>query len=271
MVIFSGMMMVELDEWFYQYFISEKDQIDLNGFGVVYLMEVIVLGQFGCWVDVVYIGLWYLCGVGIVEVCELKVSWVDWFKELKEFKKVEVWWLYCNIFWFVVLYEGIVWDGELFKGWGLMMFGMCGCCFKVLVKLEECEVQIILGLFIILLKNMEIIWMNFLCWLEQELWKKFYEQEQQVWCQCGIFNDKDKRCLEFLEWLEKVFGMELVDYVWEGWLELEGVVQVFFDLVQGWVVLDKVKERVEFVVREMDWVVKVVWEMVDCLCKEMGI
>lgn len=267
----SGMTTAELDERLHQHFISEKDQIDLNGSGAVYLTEVTAPGQSGRRADAVHIGLWHSRGAGIVEVCELKVSRADWLKELKEPKKAEAWWPYCNIFWLVVPHEGIVRDGELPKGWGLMMPGTRGRRFKVLAKPEEREAQITPGLLITLLKNTETTRTNSLRRLEQELRKKFYEQEQQVRRQRGTFNDKDKRRLELLERLEKALGMELADYAWEGRLEPEGAAQVLLDLAQGRAALDKAKERAESAVREMDRAAKAAQETADRLRKEMGI
>lgn len=261
----------ELNELLHRHFISEKDQIDLNGSGAVYLTEVTAPGQSVRRADAVHIGLWHSRGAGIVEVCELKVSRGDWLKELKEPKKAEAWWPYCNIFWLVVPHEEIVRDDELPKGWGLMMPGTRGRRFKVLVKPEEREAQITPALLITLLKNTETTRTNALRKQDTELRRQFYEREQQVRRQRGTFSDKDKRRLELLERLEKALGMELSDYAWEGRLEPEGAAQVLLDLAQGRAALDKAKERAESAVREMDRVARTAQETADRLRKEMGI
>lgn len=267
----NGMTTAELDDRLRQHFISDKDQLALAGAGAVYLTEVTVPGQSGRRADVVHIGLWASRGAGIVEVCELKVSRADWLVELKNPKKAEAWWPYCNAFWLVVPHEGIVRDGELPKGWGLMMPGGRGRRFKVLVKPEERDAEITPGLLITLLKNTETTRTNALQRQQRELSRKFSEQEQQTRRQRGVFSEKDKRRLELMDRLEAALGVELSDYAWEEKLSPEGAADVLKELARGRAALDKAKDRAESAVRELDRAAKTAQETADRLRKEMEI
>lgn len=242
----------ELNERLHQHFISEKDQLDLAGAGAVYLTEVTAPGHSGRRADAVHVGLWASRGAGIVEVCELKVSRADWLKELKDPKKAEAWWPYCHAFWLVVPCEGIVRDDELPKGWGLMMPSGRGRRFKVLVKPEEREAQLTPALLRTLLTNTETVRVNALRKQQEELRRKFYEQEQQTRRQRGLFSEKDKRRLELLDRLEKALGVELTDYSWEGKLEPEGAAEILQELAQGRAALDRSRDTAESAARELE-------------------
>lgn len=270
----NGMTTMELDDRLRQHFISDKDQLDLAGAGAVYLTEVTAPGHSGRRADAVHIGLWASRGAGIVEVCELKVSRADWLRELKEPKKAEAWWPYCHHFWLVVPHEGIVRDGELPKGWGLMMPGPRGRRFKVLVKPEERseeDFRLTIPLLITLLKNTETTRTNALQRQDRELRQKFYEQERQAQRQRGTFNEKDKRRLELLDRLEAALGVGLAEYSWEGKLEPEGAAEALQALAQGQLSLDRAKDRAESAVRELDRAARTAQETADRLRKEMGI
>lgn len=268
----NGMTSSELDELLHLHYISEKDQFDLAGAGAVYLTEVTAPGHSGRRADAVHIGLWSSRGAGTVEVCELKVSRADWLKELKEPKKAEAWWPYCNLFWLVVPHAGIVQEGELPKGWGLMMpSGGKSRRFKVLQKPEEKDSEITPGLLITLLKNTETTRTNALQQQERVLRQKFYDQEKQTQRQRGLFNEKDKRRLELLDRLEAALGVELTDYSWEEKLQPEGAARALKALAGGEAALDKTKDRAESAVRELDRAAKSAQETADRLRKEMGI
>lgn len=248
----NGMTTEELDERLHQHFISEKDQLDLAGAGAVYLTEVTAPGHSGRRADAVHIGLWASRGAGTVEVCELKVSRADWLKELKDPKKAEAWWPYCHAFWLVVPCEGIVRDDELPKGWGLMMPSGRGRRFKVLVKPEEREAQLTPALLRTLLTNTETVRVNALRKQETALRRKFYEQEQQIRRQRGLFSEKGKRRLELLGRLEKALGVELTDYSWEEKLEPEGAAEILRELAQGRAALDRSRDTAESAARELE-------------------
>ncbi len=50
---------------------------------------------------------------------ELKVTRSDWLRELDTPVKADAWWPYCTRWW-IVAPPGVVLDGELPAGWGLM-------------------------------------------------------------------------------------------------------------------------------------------------------
>lgn len=264
----------ELNERLHQHFISEKDQLDLAGAGAVYLTEVTAPGHSGRRADAVHIGLWHSRGAGTVEVCELKVSRADWLKELKEPKKAEAWWPYCHHFWLVVPREGIVKDGELPKGWGLMMPSPRGRRFKVVVKPEERkpeDFRLTVPLMVTLLKNTETTRTNALRMQSEKLKAQFYERERTIKRERGAFDGKDQRRLEILGRLEAALGVELSEYGWERKLEPEGAARALQALARGEVALDIAKGRAESAVRELDRAAGAAREAADRLRKEMGI
>jgi hypothetical protein len=81
--------------------------------------------------DLVRVGMWASRGTGI-DVHEVKVSRADWLRELDDPAKAEAWWPYCNRFWVVAL-PGVVGEGELPAGWGLMEFPPSGRRFRARV------------------------------------------------------------------------------------------------------------------------------------------
>lgn len=270
----NGMTTPELDERLRQHFISDKDQLDLAGAGAVYLTEVTAPGNSGRRADAVHIGLWASRGAGTIDVCELKISRADWLVELKKPQKAEAWWPYCHHFWLVVPHEGIVKDGELPKGWGLMMPNPRGRRFKVLVKPEERapeDFRLTIPLLITLLKNTETTRTNALLLQDRKLRAEFYEREKKIQRQRGVFSDKDKRRLELLDRLEAALGVGLAEYSWEDKLEPEGAAEALQALVQGRVSLDRAKDRAESAVRELDRAARQAQEIADRLRKEMGI
>jgi hypothetical protein len=264
----------ELDEKLRQHFISDKDQLDLAGAGAVYLTEVTAPGNSGRRADAVHIGLWSSRGAGTIEVCELKVSRADWLVELKKPQKAEAWWPYCHHFWLVVPHEGIVKDGELPKGWGLMMPSPRGRRFKVLVKPEERseeDFHLTIPLLITLLKNTETTRTNALRRQSDELRRQFYDREREIQRQRGVFGEKDRRRLELLERLEKALGVELAEYGWERKLEPEGAARALQALARGEAAMDAAKDRAESAVRELDRAARAAQETANRLRKEMGI
>lgn len=270
----NGMTTPELDERLRQHFISDKDQLDLAGAGAVYLTEVTAPGNSGRRADAVHIGLWASRGAGTIDVCELKISRADWLVELKKPQKAEAWWPYCHHFWLVVPHEEIVKDGELPKGWGLMMPNPRGRRFKVLVKPEERapeDFRLTIPLLITLLKNTETTRTNALLLQDRKLRAEFYEREKKIQRQRGVFSDKDKRRLELLDRLEAALGVGLAEYSWEDKLEPEGAAEALQALVQGRVSLDRAKDRAESAVRELDRAARQTQEIADRLRKEMGI
>ncbi|WP_454231291.1 hypothetical protein [Mycolicibacterium fortuitum] len=84
--------------------------------------------------DALYVGFTSASG-RILVGHELKVSRADWLSELKKVGKADAWADECHEWWLVVSDPGIVHDGELPDGWGLMSPGRAGSSrMKVHVK-----------------------------------------------------------------------------------------------------------------------------------------
>lgn len=261
----------ELNERLHQHFISEKDQLAPAGAGAVYLTEITAPGYSGRRADALHIGLWASRGAGRLEVCELKVSRADWLVELKDPKKAEAWWPYCHIFWLVVPHEGIVRDGELPKGWGLMMPSGRGRRFKVLVKPEEREAQLTPELLRTLLTNTETVRTNALRKQKDQLQAQFYERERAIKRERGAFSTQDQRRLEILERLEAALGMELSSYSWDDKLGPEGAAEVLQSLAQGRAALDRSKDTAGSAVRELERAARDAQAAADRLRKSMDL
>lgn len=68
--------------------------------------------------DAIAVGLWSSTGLGL-HGHEIKVSRSDWLRELKDPDKADAFRCYCDRWW-VVAPAGVVRDGELPAGWGLL-------------------------------------------------------------------------------------------------------------------------------------------------------
>lgn len=83
---------------------------------------------------------------------EIKVSRSDWLSELKNSSKAEEIFNYCDKFWLVVSDKDIVQNGELPKGWGLMVLQGSRLIAKVRAERQEAK-TIDLGFIASLLRN----------------------------------------------------------------------------------------------------------------------
>lgn len=68
--------------------------------------------------DAVAVGLWPSTGLGL-HGHEIKVSRADWLRELADPAKADAFRRYCDQWW-IVAPRGVVNDGELPEGWGLL-------------------------------------------------------------------------------------------------------------------------------------------------------
>lgn len=241
----------ELNELLRRHFISEKDEVDPAGAGAVYLTEVTAPGG-NRRADAIHVGLWSSRGAGIVEVCELKTSRADWLRELKSPGKAEAWWPYCNAFWLVVPHAGIVLDGELPKGWGLMMPGGRGRRFKVVVKPEDRKADITTGLLVTLLKNTETHRTHSLSLLRRQLQEESWAREQQILRRkAADFSPEDRDRLDVLDRIEAALGMKIGRFPWDDRLQAEGAAEVLKGLARGQAAMDDAKFRAESAVQEL--------------------
>jgi hypothetical protein len=101
--------------------------------------------------DLVRIGMWASRGTGI-DVHEIKISRPDWLRELDDPAKAEAWWPYCNRFW-ITAPPGIVAEGELPAGWGLMEPQARSRRFKIRVQAAVKEPKLTVALLIELLRR----------------------------------------------------------------------------------------------------------------------
>lgn len=267
----KAMSTYELNDLLHKHFISEKDQLDPAGAGAAYLTEVTSPGG-SRRADAIHIGLWSSRGAGTIEVCELKTSRADWLRELKSPGKAEAWWPYCHVFWLVVPHAGIVLDGELPKGWGLMMSGgRGGRRFKVVVKPEEHEAEITPGLLVTLLKNTETTRTHALSLQRQQLWKESQERESQIRRQKAVFSPEDRERLDQLDRLEAALGMKIERYPWGDRLNAEGAAEVLKDLAGGQAAMDGARHRAGNAVRELERAARVAEEAASKLKDALSI
>lgn len=107
--------------------------------GGVFVTEV---GQNGTWnglgssrCDAVYIGFTSTSG-RILVGHEVKATRSDWLNELREISKADAWADQCHEWWLVTV-PGVVLDGELPAGWGLMVPGTSRTRMRVVVPAKR--------------------------------------------------------------------------------------------------------------------------------------
>ncbi|MGB0972523.1 MAG: hypothetical protein ACPGVG_16420 [Mycobacterium sp.] len=101
--------------------------------GGIFLPEVGWNGRSGGGCDAIYVGFTSTSG-RILVGHELKVSRADWLCELNKPGKSDAWADQCHEWWLVVSDPGIVQDGELPAGWGLMVPGTSKTRMRVIQK-----------------------------------------------------------------------------------------------------------------------------------------
>ncbi|MGW8702870.1 hypothetical protein ACWGOK_39195 [Streptomyces eurythermus] len=229
----SKMTTAELNDLLHAHFIRPEDRLNQAGAGAVYLTEVTAPGNSGRRADAVHIGLWQSRGAGRIDVCELKVSRADFRRELDKPEKSEAWWPYSTTFSIVSPGVHITPPEELPTGWGLMVPNPRGRRFKVVVKPEEREPNLTIGLLMTLLKNTETSRVNDLRLQQQRLSQNFSEQLQKARRERGLVNPKDVKRLELLDRLEKAMGMPLADFAWGDQLEPEQAAEGLAEYMRG--------------------------------------
>lgn len=160
--------------------------------------------------DLVRIGMWASRGVGI-DVHEIKVSRADWLRELDDPAKAEAWWPYCNRFW-VVAAPGIIRDGELPAGWGLLEFPRTGRRFKARVQADtRKDIRLTVPLLVELLRRADNRRLTEISKLREQHRDDVYRLNEE-WRNRkaqGELSPALRRRLEVLEQVEKMTGMRL--------------------------------------------------------------
>jgi hypothetical protein len=229
----TRMTTAELNDLLHAHFIRPEDRLNRAGAGAVYLTEVTAPGNSGRRADAVHIGLWQSRGAGRIDVCELKVSRADFRRELDKPQKAEAWWPYSTTFCIVSPGVDITPPEELPAGWGLMVPGPRGRRFKTVVKPEEREPKLTIGLLMTLLKNTETTRINALALQEHQMREQHYKQIAEIRRERGMVSPKDVKRLDLLERLEKAMDIQLGDYAWRDQLEPEGAAEGLSEFMRG--------------------------------------
>jgi hypothetical protein len=248
----AKMTTAELNDLLHAHFIRPEDRLNRAGAGAVYLTEVTAPGNSGRRADAVHIGLWQSRGAGRIDVCELKVSRSDFRRELDKPQKAEAWWPYSTTFSIVSPGVDITPPEELPPGWGLMVPGPRGRRFKTVVKPEEREPSLTIGLLMTLLKNTETTRVNDLRMQEQQMREQHYKQVQEIRRERGMVSPKDVKRLDLLERLEKAMDMQLGDYAWRDQLEPEGAAEGLATFMRGHAARQRAREAAEQEARSLE-------------------
>jgi hypothetical protein len=230
----TRMTTAQLNDLLHAHFIRPEDRLNQAGAGAVYLTEVTAPDNSGRRADAVHIGLWQSRGAGRIDVCELKVSRSDFRRELDKPQKAEAWWPYSTTFSIVSPGIDITPPEELPPGWGLMVPNpRGGRRFKTVVKPEEREPNLTIGLLMTLLKNTETTRVNDLRMQEQQMREQHYKQVQEIRRERGMVSPKDVKRLDLLERLEKAMVMQLGEYAWRDQLEPEQAAEGLAEYMRG--------------------------------------
>lgn len=166
--------------------------------------------------DLVRVGMWASRGTGI-DVHEVKVSRSDWLRELDDPAKAEAWWPYCNRFWVVAL-PGVVADGELPEGWGLLEFPSSGRRFKIRAAAEvRTDVRLTVPLLVELLRradNRRLAEMDRMRQEHRSEMGKLADEWRRKKAE-GEMPPETVQRLKMLDDIEKALGMPLARY--PGW------------------------------------------------------
>lgn len=165
--------------------------------------------------DLVRVGMWASRGTG-VDVHEVKVSRADWLRELDDPAKAEAWWPYCNRFWVAAL-PGVVADGELPHGWGLLEFPGSGRRFKARVQAEtRTDIRLTVPLLLELLRrsdNQRLAEMEQMRQEHKAEMGKLADGWRRRKAEDGMPPEALRR-LQLLDDLEKALGCPVEDRAW---------------------------------------------------------
>lgn len=245
----------QLNDLLHAHFIRPEDRLNPAGAGAVYLTEVTAPGNSGRRADAVHIGLWQSRGAGRIDVCELKTSRSDFRRELDKPAKAEAWWPYSTTFSIVSPGVDITPPEELPAGWGLMVPNpRGGRRFKTVVKPEEREPTLSIGLLMTLLKNTETTRTNALQMQKQQMREQHYKEVQDIRRERGMVAPKDVKRLDLLERLEKAMDMQLGEYAWRDQLEPEHAAAGLAAFMRGEAARVQAREQAERQARDLEHV-----------------
>ncbi|MGW0948492.1 hypothetical protein ACWD4O_38880 [Streptomyces sp. NPDC002623] len=243
----------QLNGLLHAHFIRPEDRLSHAGAGAVYLTEVTAPGTSGRRADAVHIGLWQSRGAGRIDVCELKTSRADFRRELEQPAKAEAWWPYSTTFSIVSPGIDVTPPDELPTGWGLMVPNpRGGRRFKTVVKPEERDPKLTIGLLMTLLKNTETSRVNDLRLQEQQMREQFYVQLEKARRERGVVSPEQVRRLDLMERMEKAMGVRLGEYAWEDQLEPENAAEGLAEFMRGHAAQMKARERGQQHVQELE-------------------
>lgn len=165
--------------------------------------------------DLIHIGV-ASRGRGI-DAHELKVSRSDWLRELDDPAKADAWWPYCTRWW-VVAPPGIVRDGELPAGWGLMEPQSRGRRFRVRAEAGVKEPQLTLALLAELLARADNERLAEMEAMRQEHRTDLYQQAQKIRAEQEVrgLSPHTRDRLDALKAIEEAAGVKVDEYAWRG-------------------------------------------------------
>lgn len=249
----AKMTTARLDELLHAHFIRPEDRLNRAGAGAVYLTEVTAPGNSGRRADAVHIGLWQSRGAGRIDVCELKTSRSDFRRELDKPQKAEAWWPYSTTFSIVSPGVDITPPEELPPGWGLMVPNpRGGRRFKTVVKPDERDPTLTIGLLMTLLENTETTRVNALRMQEEQMRDQHSKRVQEIRRERGMVSPADVKRLDLLERLEKAMDMQLGEYAWRDQLEPEGAAQGLAAFMRGHTARQCARELAEREARNLE-------------------
>ena len=173
--------------------------------------------------DLIRVGMWRSRGSGI-DGHEIKASRADWLRELDDPPKAEAWWPYCTRWW-VVAPPGVVADGELPEGWGLMELPASGRRFRVKVQAARKDAKLTVALLVELLRRNDNLRLGEMDELRAKHRADFYAFERKLradTAQATLTTSVRER-LGLLERVEKALGTRLTDYSWHGGRDLRSM------------------------------------------------
>jgi hypothetical protein len=146
---------------------------------------------------------------------ELKATRADWLRELSDQAKADAWWPYCTRWW-IVAPPGVVRDGELPEGWGLMEPRPRGRRFRVRVPAAAKEPMLTVALMAELLRRADNERLGQIDTLRQRHREQLWMQAEELCAgRAGSVLDQATLArLRVLEMVEEALGMHIDQFPW---------------------------------------------------------